>query len=82
MKYCKEYKEWVDQSVESTFSIKETSANLRPGDTNDNVKCDGIGFIGMYKQDDGLLMLKFPNDSELGYELVSYPEMWKRYNKI
>lgn len=81
MKYCNEYKEWVDQSVEAEFSIKETSANMRPGDTNDNVRCDGMGWVGLYKREDGQLMFKFPNDSEIGYELVWYPELWKKYNK-
>jgi len=81
MMYCNEYKEWVDQSVEATFSIKETSANMRPGDTNDNVRCDGMGWVGLYKRDDGQLMFKFPNDSEIGYELVWYPIIYQKYNK-
>lgn len=80
MTYCDEYKNWVDSSVESTFSIKETSAKLKPTQSNDTVKCDGLGFIGLYKQSDGLLMFKFPSDNENGYELVSYPEIWKKYN--
>ena len=82
MVYCEEYKNWVDSTVVSSFSIKETSANLKPTESNDDVRCDGIGFIGMYKQEDGLLMLKYPSNSEIGYELVSYPEMWRKYNKI
>jgi hypothetical protein len=80
MMYCEEYKNWVDSTVDATFSIKETSANMKPGDTNDNVRCDGIGFIGLYKQDDGQLMFKFPNNSELGYELMWYPGVFKKYN--
>ena len=80
MVYCEEYKNWVDSTVDATFSIKETSANMRPGDTNDEVRCDGIGFIGLYKQNDGQLMFKFPNDSELGYELIWYPAVFKKYN--
>jgi hypothetical protein len=80
MVYCEEYKNWVDSTIEATFSIKETSANMKPGDTNDNVRCDGIGFIGLYKQDDGQLMFKFPNNSELGYELMWYPGVFKKYN--
>ena len=81
MMYCNEYKEWVDQSVDATFSIKETSANMRPGDTNDNVRCDGMGWVGLYKREDGQLMFKFPNDSEIGYELVWYPIIYQKYNK-
>ena len=81
MAYCEEYKLWVDSSVESTFSIKETSANLKPTETNDSAKCEGLGFVGMYKQEDGLLMLKYPMDNENGYELVSYPEIWKIHNQ-
>lgn len=82
MMYCEEYKNWVDSTVDATFSIKEASANLSPGQTNDDVRCDGIGFVGLYKQDDGQLMFKFPNDSELGYELVWYPSIYQKYNKI
>ena len=82
MSYCDEYKNWVDETVNATFSIKETSANLNINETNDDAKCDGIGFIGMYKQEDGLLMLKFPADNELGYTLVSYPVIWKKYNVV
>ena len=78
MTYCKEYKDWVDPTVEESFSIRETSAKLSPGQTNDNVKCDGIGFIGMYKQEDGLLMLKFPKDNELDYKLTPYPTISKK----
>lgn len=81
MMYCNEYKEWVDKSVDATFSIKETSANMRPGDTNDNVRCDGMGWVGLYKREDGQLMFKFPNDSEIGYELVWYPIIYQKYNK-
>lgn len=82
MVYCEEYKNWVDGSVEATFSIKETSAHMSPGDTNDSVRCDGIGFVGLYKRDDGQLMFKFPNDSEIGYELIWYPMVYQKYNKI
>lgn len=82
MIYCKEYKDWVDDSVEYSFSIRETSAVLSPTQTNDNVKCDGIGFIGLYKQEDGLLMLKFPADNELGYELTDFPTVRKKLQGI
>ena len=78
MAYSNEYKEWVDNSVSSSFSVREVSANLSPTETNNNVQCDGMGFIGMYKQEDGLLMLKFPADNELGYELIDYPTVRKR----
>ena len=49
--YCEEYKNWVDSNVEATFSIKETSANMRPGDTNDSVRCDGMGWVGEEEKD-------------------------------
>ena len=32
MSYCDEYKNWVDETVNATFSIKETSANLNTND--------------------------------------------------
>lgn len=81
MVYCEEYKNWVDSTVESSFSIQESSAYMRPGDTDDDAKCDGLGFIGLYKRDDGQLMFKFPDDSELGYELVTYSTIFSKYNK-
>lgn len=82
MSYCKEYKEWVDQTVEATFSVGETSAKMSPGDVNDNVSCEGLGFIGLYKRDDGQLMFKFPADNEDGYDLVWYPILYGKYHPV
>jgi len=78
MAYSTNTKEWVDNSVSSSFSVRDVSANLSPTETNDNVQCDGMGFIGMYKQENGLLMLKFPEDNEIGYKLVDYPTVRKQ----
>ena len=78
--YCQEYNDWTNSNEEVSFAIKEVSANLRTTETNDEFGCEGLGFIGLYKRDDGLLFLKMKSDNELGYELKSFPEVWKIYN--
>lgn len=78
--YCKEYNIWTNSNEEVSFAIKEVSANLSPTQTNDEFGCDGIGFVGMYKREDGQLMLKMKADTELGYELKMFAEIWKIYN--
>jgi hypothetical protein len=78
--YCQEYNNWTNSNEKVSFSIKEVSANLKPTETNDEFGCEGLGFVGLYKRDDGLLFLKMKSDNDLGYELVSFPEIWKIYN--
>ena len=78
--YCKEFNDWTGANEEVSFSIKEASANLKTGQTNDGVKCDGLGFVGLYKADDGMLSLKMKSDNADGYELVTFPTLWRKYN--
>lgn len=62
MSYCKEYVDWTNSTVEPTFSIAETSAGMIPGDVRE-VVCKGIGFIKLYKEQDGDLKLIFKDDT-------------------
>ncbi len=62
MSYCKEYVDWTNSSVQSTFSIAETSAGMIPGDVRE-VICEGIGFIKLYKEQDGDLKLIFKDNT-------------------
>lgn len=78
MGYSLEYKEWTGADVEPTFEIKEVSHHMRPGDSND-IGCDGLGFIGMYKDDTGQLRFKMKSDNEDGYELVYYQKVKNLY---
>ena len=77
--YCKEYNDWTGANEEVSFSIKEASANLMPTQTNDDVKCDGLGFVGLYKAEDGMLSLKMKSDNTDGYELVTFPNLKSKY---
>jgi hypothetical protein len=80
MSYCKEFVEWTGNEVEWDFQIKEVSHNLKPGNSVD-VKCDGLGFIGLYKEPDGMLMLKFASDNPEGYILSSFMYIKSQYIK-
>jgi hypothetical protein len=77
MNYCKEYKEWTNSNIEYSFSIKEVSHHMRPGDESD-VSCDGIGFDGMIKIDNGALFLKMRNE-EHEHEYVGFVGVKNKY---
>jgi hypothetical protein len=77
MGYSLEYTAWTNASVEPTFEIINES--LQPGDSNDENTCEGIGFIGMYKDETGVLMLKMIADNEFGYILEPYTDVRTRY---
>ena len=62
MSYCKEYVDWTNSNVQSTFSIAETSAGMIPGDFRD-VVCEGIGFVQLYKAEDGDLKVIFKDNT-------------------
>ena len=66
MSYCKEYIEWTNSTMESTFSIAEVSAGMIPGNVRD-VMCEGIGFVKMFKESDGDLKLEFKDGSVSRY---------------
>lgn len=76
MAYCFEYVTWTGADVTPTFSVEYHE--LLPGDST-TLSCDGIGFIGTYKDENGLLMLKMPDDSELGYVLTPYLDVRANY---
>jgi hypothetical protein len=69
MAYCLEYVTWTGADVTPTFSVEYDE--LLPGNST-ILACEGIGFIGTYKNEDGLLMLKMIDESELGYVLTPY----------
>lgn len=71
MPYCQEYVDITNKDVEVDFHIKIESGQLMPGFHN-NFACEGFGFIGMYKEEDGTLMLKMISDNEDGFELVPF----------
>ena len=76
MNYSKEYREWTNSDVEYSFSIKEVSHHMRPGDKSD-VSCDGLGFDGMIKIENGALFLKMRN--EIGHEYVGFIGVKNKY---
>ena len=61
MGYSKEFIEWTNSDLEYVFEVKEVSAGMLPGDSN-NVSCEGTGYIGMFKDFEGNLMLKMKSD--------------------
>lgn len=78
MAYSLEYKEWTGEDVVADFSIKETSGNLPP-DGEVDVVCDGIGFIALLKDSDGLLKVKMkPVDGEPS-EIVTYFDILSKF---
>lgn len=59
---CKEYLDWIsDTKTQSDFSIKEISATMLPGDRR-VISCERVGFIEMFKEKNGDLMLIFENN--------------------
>jgi hypothetical protein len=77
MGYSVEYVTWTNASVEPTFEIQHE--NLEPGDSNDDNTCEGIGFIGLYKGETGVLMLKMVADNEDGYILEPFTDVRNRF---
>lgn len=79
MGYSKQYKEWTNSNVEVDFDVKEESARLAPGGEKDLV-CDGIGFIKLTKDEDGLLKcIMKPVDGEPN-EVVTWYDIMNRFN--
>lgn len=78
MPYSLEYKTWTNSDVTSDFSIKELSGNLAP-DSEKEITCDGIGFIALLKDTDGLLKVKLkPVDGEPS-EVITYYDLLEKY---
>lgn len=57
MNFCKEFFDWTNTEGIYQFEIKEISSGMLPGDKRLNF-CDGIGFVSMFKESDGTLMLE------------------------
>ena len=62
MNYSKEFFEWTKTEGEWSFTIKDVSGGMTPGNKRD-IKCDGIGFNKMIKEMDGTLMLEMIDGS-------------------
>ena len=62
MNYSKEFFDWTKTDGEWSFTIKDTSGGMIPGDKR-NITCDGIGFVKMLKEMDGTLMLEMKDGS-------------------
>jgi hypothetical protein len=72
MGYSQEYKDWTGEDVEVDFSIEEVSKQVLPGEEKE-VICDGIGFVSLLKDDDGVLSVKMaPNGIEDGEVVLFY----------
>lgn len=78
MPYSLEYKTWTNSDVTADFSIKEISGNLAP-DSEKEIVCDGIGFIGLVKDSDGLLKVKLKSVDGAPSEVVTYFEILHKY---
>ena len=51
MNYSKEFFDWTKTEGEWSFTIKDVSGGMTPGNKRD-IKCDGIGFNRMVKEMD------------------------------
>ena len=80
MGYSKEFIDWTNSKIEHSFEVKEVSGGMLPGDSN-NVSCEGTGYIGMYKEMDGTLMLKMKSDNEQGFVMEKYVDVKGRFLK-
>ena len=63
MSFCKEFFEWTGSEGNYDFIIKDISSGMLPGNRRPK-SCEGIGFVGMYKEIDGTLMLEMKLDNE------------------
>ena len=82
MTYSREYKEWTNANVDSTFSICGTELiSILPGEVNNDVICDGFNIIGLKKEDDGTLMVKIKSDNDEGFIYKPYYDL-ESENKI
>lgn len=68
MSFCKEFFEWTGTEGEYDFTIKDISSGMLPGDKRPK-SCEGIGFVTMYKDLDGTLLLEMKmNNTETFYK--------------
>lgn len=78
MPYSLEYKTWTNSDVTADFSIKELSGNLAP-DGEKEIICDGIGFIALLKDTDGLLKVKLKPVGSEPSEIITYYDLLEKY---
>jgi hypothetical protein len=79
MTYSKEYMDWTGNVIEPSFEIRLVSAGMSDG-TYSDVKCDGLGFIGMYKRkSDHMLLLKMKSSNEQGYQYQTFLDVKRIY---
>jgi hypothetical protein len=78
MPYSQEYKDWTNSDVTADFSIREISGNLPP-DGEKEITCDGIGFIGLLKDSDGLLKVKMKPVDGAPSEIVTYFDILSKH---
>lgn len=79
MAYSLEYQQWTGEDVSASFEIEEDS--LLPGQSDD-VVCEGIGNLGRFKSNDGVLMLKIPAANDQGFEILPYLQIRGRYTYL
>lgn len=80
MGYSKEFTEWTNSDIEYTFEVKEVSAGMLPGDSN-TVSCEGTGYVGMFKDLQGNLMLKMKSDNQDGFIMEKYVDVKGQFLK-
>ena len=79
MGYSQEYKNWTGENVDVDFSIEEISIQVMPGEEKE-VICDGLGFVALLKDADGVLSVKMaPNGVEDG-EIIVFYDIIEKYN--
>lgn len=78
MGYSKEFIEWTKSDLDYAFEVKEVSANMLPGDSN-KITCEGIGYVGMFKDYEGNLMLKMKSNNKDGFVLEKYVDVKSKF---
>lgn len=77
MGYSQEYKDWTGEDVEADFTIEEISGQIMPGEEKEII-CDGIGFVALLKDENGLLSVKMNSDN--GGEVVVFFNIIEKYS--
>jgi hypothetical protein len=79
MGYSQEFIDWTKaEGLTADHTIESESTLLGPGMSN-NISCEGVGYIGMTKDADGMLHMKMSSDNEQGFELVTYYTVLLKY---
>lgn len=78
MGYSQEYKDWTGEDVEASFTIEEISSQVMPGQERE-FSCDGIGFIALLKDEDGVLSVKMAPVGTEDSEIIQFYDIIERY---